>query len=231
MKRSKRYKELVNVLPKEGVSQSLDAINIIKNISVQEKTKVKFDESVDIAINLNLKAKHTVRDTFILPNSWGSEKRILVFAKAEKASEAEKAGATYVGDADLIEKIKNGWFDFDVAIATPDMMKDVGKLGAVLGRKGLMPNPKTGTVTLDLKNAIEEFKKGKVEFRADKSGIIHLKIGKVSMAADKIYENAKSLYKEVLRKKPSDLKGEYVRSVAFSSTMGPGIKVMHQSLN
>jgi large subunit ribosomal protein L1 len=218
--------------------QASDALALLKKLATDDgakdkkATKVKFDESVEIALNLNLKAKHTIRDTFVLPNSSDTkEKIILVFAKGDKAAEAEEAGATYVGDSDLVEKIKGGWFEFDVAIATPDMMKEVGKLGPVLGRRGLMPNPKTGTVTLDLKNAINEFKRGKVEFRADKTGIIHLKVGKVSMADDAILENAKTLYHEVLRKKPTDLKGEYIKSVALSTTMGPGIKIVHQSLN
>lgn len=231
MKRSKRFNKVNEVVDKNKLYTVNEALTLLKEISTGSE-KVKFDESIDIAINLNLKAKHTIRDTFILPNSVGAEdKKILVFAKGEKASEAQENGADYVGDEELINKIKDGWFDFDVAIATPDMMKDVGKLGPVLGRRGLMPNPKTGTVTLDIKTAINEVKKGKVEFRADKTGIIHLKVGKVSMSEDQVMENAKTLYKEILKRKPSDLKGEYVRSVAFSSTMGPGIKIVHQSLN
>ncbi|MDH5682703.1 MAG: 50S ribosomal protein L1 [Spirochaetota bacterium] len=232
MKRSKRYTASKNQVQQKELFQAKDALSLLQDIAKGETSKAKFDESVDIAINLNLKAKHTVRDTFILPHTMEtSEKKILVFAKGEKADEAEKAGAAFVGEKDLIEKIQGGWMDFDVAIATPDVMKDVGKLGPVLGRKGLMPNPKTGTVTFDIKNAIDEFKKGKVEFRADKTGIIHLKVGKVSMSQDQIFENAKTLYGEVLKKKPTDLKGEYVRSVAFSTTMGPGLKIVHHSLN
>ncbi len=231
MKHSKRYSNTKSKLDKDVVYNAEKALSLVKELAEGEG-KVKFDESVDIAINLNLKAKHTVRDAFILPHSMGvGEKKILVFAKGDKATEAEEAGAAYVGDKEYIDKIKDGWLDFDVAIATPDMMKDVGKLGPILGRKGLMPNPKTGTVTFDVKNAIDEFQKGKVEFRADKTGIIHLMIGKVSTSADQLFDNAKALYKEVLRKKPSDLKGEYVKSIAFSSTMGPGIKIDRNSLN
>lgn len=217
---------------KDQLLQAKEALDLLNNISNNDGAKLKFVEGVEIHINLNLKAKHTIRDTMILPHTIETaEKRILVFAKGDKATEAQNSGAAFVGDNDLIERIKGGWMDFDIAIATPDMMKDVGKLGPVLGRRGLMPNPKTGTVTFDIKGAIEEFKKGKIEFRADKAGIIHLKIGKVSMSADQLFDNAKALFHEVLRRKPSDLKGEYVRSIAFSSTMGPGLKITHQSLN
>ncbi len=185
----------------------------------------KFDETVEVAIRLNLKGKHTVRDTLVLPHGFRAEKKILVFAKGDKAEEARANGAAFVGDQDLIEKIQGGWLDFDIAVATPDMMKDVGKLGQVLGRRGLMPNPKTKTVTFDVKGAVEELKKGRVEFKADKSGVVHMAIGKVSMDAEKILENARLLLQEVLRKRPADLKGEYVQSIALSSTMGPGVLV------
>lgn len=232
MKRSKRFIQAKEKVDRTNMYQAKEAIQTLKEIAQNDKMKVKFDQSIEVAFNLNLKAKHTIRDTFILPHSIETvEKKILVFAKGDKATEAEQAGATYVGEGDLIDKIKEGWFDFDVAIATPDMMKDVGKLGPILGRRGLMPNPKTGTVTFDLKNTIEEFKRGKVEFRADKTGIIHLKVGKVSMEEDQVFENAKTLYHEILRRKPTDLKGEYIKSVAFSTTMGPGMKIVHQSLN
>ena len=185
----------------------------------------KFDETVEVAIRLNLKSKHTVRDTLVLPHGFRAEKKILVFARGDKAEEARANGAAFVGDQDLIEKIQGGWLDFDIAVATPDMMKDVGKLGQVLGRRGLMPNPKTKTVTFDVKGAVEELKKGRVEFKADKSGVVHMAIGKVSMEAEKIVENARLLLQEVLRKRPADLKGEYIRSIAMSSTMGPGVRV------
>ncbi len=148
-----------------------------------------------------------------------------MFAKGDKAEEAKGAGATYVGEADLIEKIKDGWLDFDVTVATPDMMKEVGKLGPILGRRGMMPNPKTKTVTFDLKEAIGELKKGRVEFRADKTGAVHMVIGKLSMEGAKISENARLLIQEVKRKRPADIKGEFIKSIVLSSTMGPGIKV------
>jgi len=185
----------------------------------------KFDETVEIAVRLNLKSKHTVRDTLVLPHSFRAEKKILVFAKGDKAEEARANGAAFVGDQDLIDKIQGGWLDFDIAVATPDMMKDVGKLGPVLGRRGLMPNPKTKTVTFDIKGAVEEQKKGRVEFKADKSGVVHLAVGRVSMEKEKIAENARLLLQEIVRKRPADLKGEYIRSIALSSTMGPGVRV------
>ncbi|OHD74835.1 MAG: 50S ribosomal protein L1 [Spirochaetes bacterium RBG_16_67_19] len=196
------------------------AVTLVKSMAF-----AKFDETVEVAIRLNLKGKHTVRDTLVLPHGFRAEKKILVFAKGEKAEEARVNGAAFVGDQDLIDKIQGGWLDFDVAVATPDMMKDVGKLGQVLGRRGLMPNPKTKTVTFDVKGAVEELKKGRVEFKADKSGVVHMAIGKVSMDAEKILENARLLLQEVLRKRPADLKGEYVQSIALSSTMGPGVLV------
>jgi large subunit ribosomal protein L1 len=196
------------------------AVGLVKSMAF-----AKFDETVEVAIRLNLKGKHTVRDTLVLPHGFRAEKKILVFAKGEKADEARANGAAFVGDQDLIDKIQGGWLDFDIAVATPDMMKDVGKLGQVLGRRGLMPNPKTKTVTFDVKGAVEELKKGRVEFKADKSGVLHMAIGKVSMDAEKILENARLLLQEVLRKRPADLKGEYIHSIALSSTMGPGVLV------
>jgi large subunit ribosomal protein L1 len=196
------------------------AVGLVKSMAF-----AKFDETVEVAIRLNLKGKHTVRDTLVLPHGFRAEKKILVFAKGEKAEEARANGAAFVGDQDLIDKIQGGWLDFDIAVATPDMMKDVGKLGQVLGRRGLMPNPKTKTVTFDVKGAVEELKKGRVEFKADKSGVLHMAIGKVSMDAEKILENARLLLQEVLRKRPADLKGEYIHSIALSSTMGPGVLV------
>jgi large subunit ribosomal protein L1 len=186
---------------------------------------VKFDETVDISVKLNLKKSQTVRDTVVLPHQFRGEKKVLVFCKSEKEKEALEAGATYVGSDDLIEKVKGGWLDFDVAVATPDMMKDVGKLGMVLGRKGLMPNPKTGTVTFDLKAALSELKKGRVEFRADKTGVIHLPIGKISMDPTKIADNVTAVMSEIMRKKPADAKGDFMQSISLSSTMGPGVWV------
>jgi large subunit ribosomal protein L1 len=220
MRRGKKYRQTLekyNVMEQYNLEQALD---LVKDLAY-----AKFDETVEIALKLNVKAKHSIRDTLVLPNSFRAEKKILVFAKGEKADEAKQAGAAYVGDTDLVEKIQGGWLDFDVAVATPDMMKDVGKLGPILGRRGMMPNPKTKTVTFDIKDAIEELKKGRVEFRGDKTGVIHLPIGKVSMDREKIAENARLLIDEVQRKKPADIKGEFIKSIAVSSTMGPGVMV------
>lgn len=220
MRRGKKYRQTLekyNAMEQYNLEQALD---LVKDLAY-----AKFDETVEIALKLNVKAKHSIRDTLVLPNSFRAEKKILVFAKGEKADEAKQAGAAYVGDMDLVEKIQGGWLDFDVAVATPDMMKDVGKLGPILGRRGMMPNPKTKTVTFDIKDAIEELKKGRVEFRGDKTGVIHLPIGKVSMDREKIAENARLLIDEVQRKKPADIKGEFIKSIAVSSTMGPGVMV------
>ena len=220
MKRGKKYQQTLEKYNAEQQYNLDQALDLVKDLAY-----AKFDETVEIALKLNVKAKHSVRDTLVLPNSFRAEKKILVFAKGEKADEAKEAGAAYIGDTDLVEKIQGGWLDFDVAVATPDMMKDVGKLGPILGRRGMMPNPKTKTVTFDIKEAIEELKKGRVEFRGDKTGVIHLPIGKVSMDKEKIADNARLLIDEVQRKKPADIKGEFIKSIAVSSTMGPGIMV------
>jgi len=226
MKHSKRFNEIKDKVDSKKVYEPKEAITLIKSLS-----KVKFDESVDIALNLNLKAKHTIRDTLTLPFPVSTKSvKVVVFAEGEIAEKAKAAGADFVGSDDIVEKIEGGWYDFDIAIATPDMMKKISKLGKYLGRRGLMPNPKTGTVTTDVEKAVSEFKKGKSEFRANKQGIIQLKIGRISMTEDQILENAKSLYSEVLRKKPSDLKGRYIQTVSLSSTMGPGVKVAYQEL-
>lgn len=221
MRRGKKYDQAVKGYDKQEQFVLDKAIEMAKEFSF-----AGFDETVEMAIRLNIKSKHTIRDTLVLPNSFKKDKKILVFAKGEKAEEAQKAGAAFVGDLDLVKKIKGGWLDFDVAVATPDMMKDVGKLGPILGRRGLMPNPKTQTVTFDLKGAIAELKKGRVEFRADKTGVVHLPIGKVSMDSEKIKENANVFYQEVSKRKPVDAKGEFIKSVAVATTMGPGIKVV-----
>lgn len=220
MKRGKKYAEALKKVDRETFYAVTDALNLIKDISF-----AKFDETVELSVKLNIKRSQSVRDTVVLPNQFSEEKKVLVFAKGEKAEEARAAGAAYVGDTDLVEKIRGGWLDFDVAVATPDMMKDVGRLGPILGRRGLMPNPKTRTVTFDITAALAELKKGRVEFRADKTGVIHLAIGKVSMDADKVAENVALVVKEIVRKKPSDAKGDFVKSVALSSTMGPGLKI------
>ncbi|UGQ16074.1 50S ribosomal protein L1 [Borrelia sp. RT5S] len=197
-----------------------DAISLLKEIKF-----VKFDETIDISINLNLKKSHTVRDTVVLPNQFMREKRILVFAKGDKAEEARESGATYVGDDDLLNKIKGGFAEFDVVVATPDMMKDVGKLGPILGKRGLMPNPRTQTVTNDVRGAIISLKKGRAEYRANKNGVINFSIGKSSMDSKKVRENYDEFIRELLKKRPSDLKGNFVDSVYLSSTMGPSVKI------
>ncbi|MCF7934383.1 MAG: 50S ribosomal protein L1 [Spirochaetia bacterium] len=225
MKRGKKYKEALTKVDREAFYGLGDALALLKDMSF-----AKFDETVELAVKLNIKRSQSVRDTVVLPNQFSEEKKVLVFARGEKADEAREAGATYVGDVDLVEKIRGGWLDFDVAVATPDMMKDVGRLGPILGRRGLMPNPKTRTVTFDIKAALAELKKGRVEFRADKTGVIHLAIGKVSMEADKVAENVQLVIKEIVRKKPSDVKGDFVKSVAISSTMGPGVKLDARAL-
>lgn len=220
MKKGKKFQEAVKKYNKQEVYAFEDGAKLAKEIAF-----AKFDETIDLSIRLNLKKGQSVRDTLVLPNQFKGEKKILVFAKGEKAEEAKAAGAAYVGDADLVEKIRGGWLDFDVAVATPDMMKDVGKLGPVLGRRGLMPNPKTHTVTFDVKEAIAELKKGRTEYRSDKTGIVSVSVGKVSMDAAQIVENIKVVVSEVERKRPADAKGDFVLSLAISSTMGPGIKV------
>ena len=220
MKRGKKYQEVLKKVDRSKSYTLKEAAALTKECSY-----AKFDETVELAVKLTLKKSQSVRDTVVLPNQFSAQKKVLVFAKGDKAEEARAAGAAYVGDSDLIDQIKGGWMDFDVAVATPDMMKEVGKLGPILGRRGLMPNPKTQTVTNDIKGALAELSKGRVEFRSDKTGVVHLAVGKVSMDADKITENAVSIIAEILRKKPADAKGDYVVSVALSSTMGPGVRV------
>lgn len=220
MKHGKKYLEAAKQIDKEKDYTLVEASELIKKLSF-----AKFTESIDLSVNLQLKKSQTVRDTCVLPNQFQEQKKILVFCKGDKVQEAKDAGATFVGDIDLIDKIRGGWLDFDVAVATPDMMKDVGRLGPILGRRGLMPNPKTQTVTFDIKGALEELQKGRVEFRSDKTGVVHLAIGNIGMDADKVSENAKVALKEILRKKPADAKGDFVLSIALSSTMGPGVHV------
>ena len=220
MKHGKKYSEALKKYDPQKNYSVADACKTVKEISF-----VKFDETVELHVALRLGKSQTVRDTLGFPNQFTAEKKVLVFCSDERAKEALDAGATYAGATEYIEKVKGGWLDFDVAVATPDMMKDVGRLGMVLGRKGLMPNPKTGTVTNDLVHAISELKKGRTEYRADKEGSIHIAVGKVSMDPAKVAENVTTLLAEVERKKPSDAKADYVRSVSVSSTMGPGVWV------
>ena len=225
MKRGKKYQEAAKKVDRTKLYSLSDAAQLVKDCAY-----AKFTETVEISVYLNLKKSQSVRDTVVLPNQFQAQKRILVFAKGDKAQEALDAGAAYVGDAELIEKVRSGWMDFDVAVATPDMMKDVGRLGPILGRRGLMPNPKTHTVTNDIKEALAELNKGRVEFRSDKTGVVHLAVGKVDMDADKIAENAKVTIDEIVRKKPSDAKGDFIVSIALSSTMGPGVPVNAKEL-
>jgi large subunit ribosomal protein L1 len=200
-----------------------DAMPLVKKAAF-----AKFDESVEVALNLGVDPKHAdqmVRGTVILPHGLGKTTRVIVIASGEKVREAREAGADEVGAEDLVQKIQGGWMDFDAVVATPDMMKSVGRLGKVLGPRGLMPNPKTGTVTLDVTKAVSELKAGKVEFRVDKTGIIHCAVGKVSFDADKLADNAKALITSVLRAKPATAKGTYVKNIVVSSTMGPGVPI------
>ena len=224
MKRGKKYQEAAKKVDRNKLYNLQEAAQLVKDCAY-----AKFTETVEISVYLNLKKSQSVRDTVVLPNQFQAQKRILVFAKGEKAQEALDDGAAYVGDTDLIEKVRSGWMDFDVAVATPDMMKDVGRLGPILGRRGLMPNPKTHTVTNDIKEALAELNKGRVEFRADKTGVVHLAIGKVDMEAGAIAENAQATIDEIVRKRPADSKGDFILSVALSSTMGPGVPVDFKS--
>lgn len=196
--------------------------------TVKKIASAKFDETVEVAFKLGIDTRHAdqqIRGAVVLPHGTGKSKTVLVFAKGEKAKEAEQGGADYVGAEDMVAKIEQGWFDFDVAVATPDMMGTVGKLGRVLGPKGLMPNPKTGTVTFEVARAIKEIKAGKITYRADKAGIIHAPIGRVSFDENQLLENYRVLAETLMKAKPAAAKGQYIRSVAVSSTMGPAVKI------
>ena len=222
-KRGKKYTEALKMYDHEKVYDVSEAIELAKKMST-----AKFDETVELAVRLGVdpkKADQQIRGAVVLPNGTGKVQRVLVFAKGEKAKEAEAAGADYVGEEDYINKINQGWLDFDVIVATPDMMAQVGKLGRVLGPKGLMPNPKTGTVTFDVEKAVNEIKAGKVEYRVDKAGNIHVPLGKVSFDKEKLEENLKTMIETLLKVKPASSKGTYMKNVAISSTMGPGIKL------
>jgi large subunit ribosomal protein L1 len=222
MRRGKKYQESVKKYDRSASRDLKTALEMVKSMAY-----ARFDETVDLSVKVNLKKSQSVRDTVVLPNQFRGEKRVLVFCKPEKEKEAQEAGAAFVGADDLIEKVKGGWLDFDVAVATPDMMKDVGKLGMILGRRGLMPNPKTGTVTFDLKGALAELKKGRIEFRADKTGVVHMAVGKVSMDGGKVVENIRAVITEIKRKKPVDAKGEFIQTISVASTMGPGVWVSY----
>jgi len=220
MKHGKKYTEAAKKVDRTQEFDPQAACALVRELKC-----AKFDETVEVHVRLNLKKSQSVRDTVVLPFQFRGEKKVLVFCKPERVKEAMDLGAAYAGDAELIDKIKGGWLDFDIAVATPDMMKDVGKLGMVLGRKGLMPNPKTGTVTNDLKAALAELRKGRTEFRSDKTNIVHLAIGKLSMEAGQIAENLTVLLDEINRKRPADAKGDFVTSVFLAPTMGPSVRV------
>ena len=228
MAQSKRY------------NNNFEKINRDKEYSLEEAAELltsfsptKFDESIEVAINLGIDPKHAdqiVRGTVALPNGIGKDIKVLVFAKDDLAEEAKKAGADFVGSDDMVEKVKGGWTGMDVVVATPDMMAEVGKLGKILGPRGLMPNPKTGTVTMDIAKAVTEVKAGKIEFRVEKNGIIHNNIGKVSFSKGKIVENARVFIEAILKAKPQAAKGTYMKKVTITSTMGPGIKLDKSSI-
>jgi large subunit ribosomal protein L1 len=225
MKRGKK-----NTNSREKIDKML-LYNLDEAVKLMKETKyANFDETVEISVKVVHKSYQNVRGAATLPHGTGKEKRVLVICKGDKQKEASEAGADYVGAEDIIEKIKNGWIDFDAVVATPEMMKEVGKLGPVLGRKGLMPKPKSGTVTNDIKGIIKELKGGRVEYRADKTGVIHMGVGKVSFDDALLVENVKAFYNQIFRDKPSDAKGNYIKSVHICSSMGPGIKINHKGI-
>ncbi len=223
MKQGKKYQDSAKLIDRLKLYDPEEAIALVK-----QTAKAKFDETIEISLRLGVDPRHAdqqVRGTVVLPNGTGKTQTVLVFAKGAKADEALAAGADFVGAEDMVAKIQGGWFGFDVCVATPDMMGLVGRLGRVLGPKGLMPNPKTGTVTMDLTKAIADIKAGKVEYRVDKTAIIHCPVGKASFDADKLGENLRVLMEAVNKAKPAAAKGTYIRSAVLSSTMGPGIKL------
>jgi large subunit ribosomal protein L1 len=224
MKKGKRYQEAAKLVDAAKAYEAKEALEVIEKMP-----KTKFDETVELHVKLGVDSKHAdqqVRGTVVLPNGTGKTQKVLVFAKGDKAKEAEEAGADFVGAEELVPKIeKENWFDYDVIVATPDMMGVIGRLGKVLGPKGLMPNPKSGTVTMDVKKAIAEIKSGKVEYRLDKTNIIHLGFGKVSFGADKLLENYNCIIDAIIKAKPAAAKGQYIKSVSISTTMGPGLYI------
>lgn len=222
-KRGKKYQEAVKLVDRTKQYDIQEAVTLLK-----ETSTAKFDETVEVAFRLGVdpkKANENIRGAVVLPHGTGKTQRVLVFAKGEKIKEAEAAGADYIGDQEIINKINEGWFDFDVIVATPDMMAEVGKLGRVLGPKGLMPNPKTGTVTFEVEKAVNDIKAGKVEYRVDKSSNLHVPIGKVSFDDDKLIDNFNTIIDTIAKAKPQSSKGTYLQNVVITSTMGPGIKI------
>ncbi|MET3616859.1 large subunit ribosomal protein L1 [Peptoniphilus olsenii] len=228
-KRGKKYQESIKLVDRENLYDVADALDL-----VIKTAKANFDETVELAVRLSVDPRHAdqqVRGTVVLPNGTGKEVKVLVLAKGDKIAEAEAAGADYAGGEELVEKIQaENWFDFDVVIATPDMMGVVGKIGRILGPKGLMPNPKSGTVTFDVEQAVKETKAGKVEYRVDKAAIINVPIGKVSFGVEKLEENFRTIAGEIIKAKPAAAKGRYLKSVTVASTMGPGVKINGQKL-
>ena len=227
-KKSKKFQDAAKKVDSTKAYSVEEAVALAKEVDF-----AKFDATVEVAYRLGIdtrKNDQQIRGAVVLPNGTGKTQRVLVFAKGEKAKEAEAAGADYVGDADMVQKIQGGWFEFDVVVATPDMMGEVGRLGRVLGPKGLMPNPKIGTVTMDVTKAIDEIKAGKVTYRADKAGNIHVPIGKVSFDDAKLMENFRTIHDVILKAKPATAKGQYVKNVSVTTTFGPGVKVDASSL-
>lgn len=223
MRRGKAYKEAFAKVDRSKLYEPVEAIKLVKEIAT-----AKFDETVEAHIKLGVDPRHAdqqVRGTVSLPHGTGKTLKVLVFAKGEKLKEAEQAGADYVGAEDMAERIQGGWFDFDVAVATPDMMSVVGKLGKILGPRGLMPNPKAGTVTFDIERTIKELKAGRIEFRVDKTSIVHVPIGRVSFEQEKLQDNLNAFAEALIKAKPAAAKGQYMRSVNICSTMGPGIQI------
>ncbi len=223
VKKSKQFQAALEKVDRNKLYSATEAIALAKEIDF-----AKFDATVEVSYNLNIdvkKADQQIRGAMVLPNGTGKTQTVVVIAQGAKADEARAAGADFVGDADMVEKINGGWLDFDVMVATPDMMGQVGRLGRVLGPKGLMPNPKTGTVTMDVEKAVQEIKAGKVNYRADKAGIVNVPIGKVSFEQAKLEENFKALHEELLRVKPTGAKGQFITNLTLTTTFGPGIKV------
>ena len=228
MKKGKKYVEASKLIETGKAYSAKEALDLACKTSV-----TKFDASVDVAFRLNLdprKAEQNIRGAIVLPNGTGKEQRVLVVARGAKATEATEAGADFVGDQELLDKISHGWLDFDVIVATPDMMGQLGKLGKLLGPKGLMPNPKTGTVTMDVAKAVKELKAGKVTYRPDKVGNIQMTIGKASFGGEKLYENFKVVYDTLMKARPSTIKGSYIQTIAGSSPIGPGVKIFLQPI-
>lgn len=223
IKRGKKYREMVKQIDKSKLYEPAEALRLVKSLA-----QANFDETVEVAFRLNVDPRHAdqqVRGALVLPHGTGKTRTVLVFAKGEKAREAEEAGADFVGAEDLVAKVQEGWFGFQAVVATPDLMSIVGRLGRLLGPKGLMPNPKVGTVTFEVERAVREIKAGKVEYRVEKNGIVHAPLGKVSFSKEQLIENFQALVDVILKARPAGVKGQYVKSVAVSSTMGPAIKI------